>query len=173
MSYKVLLADDESIALETAKFNLAGLKDVELTTANSGVEALKIIKANPTAFAVIVVDFNMPDRDGATLIKEILAINPKSQIFVYSGDYSREALKRSYDAGASDFLEKEKFVEQFTQAWQLYLDGHFTQAAETFQKVLNQNQQTDGPSRLYLDRCKALHINPPKTWSGVYVATSK
>lgn len=107
MSYKVLIADDESIALETAKFNLADLKDVELTTANSAIEALKLIKANSMAFAVIVVDFNMPDKDGATLIKEILAVNPKSQIFVYSADYSREALKRSYDAGASDFLEKE------------------------------------------------------------------
>ena len=113
MSYKVLLADDESIALETAKFNLAGLTDVELTTASSAVEALKIIKANPLTFAVIVVDFNMPDKDGATLIKEILAVNPKSQIFVYSGDYSREALKRSYDAGASDFLEKEITPEFF------------------------------------------------------------
>jgi len=107
MSYKVLIADDESIALETAKYNLADLRDIELTTASSALETLKILKANPVAFAVIVVDFNMPDKDGATLIKEILAVNPKSQIIVYSGDYSREALKRSYDAGASDFLEKE------------------------------------------------------------------
>jgi CheY-like chemotaxis protein len=35
------------------------------------LKLIKILKANPVAFAVIVVDFNMPDKDGATLIKEI------------------------------------------------------------------------------------------------------
>lgn len=113
MTYKILMVDDELLALETARVNLAGRADIEFVATTSAIEALKIIKSNPRTFAAIIVDYQMPEKDGATLTKEILAVNPKALVLIHSGDYTREALKRSYDAGASDFIEKNCSPELF------------------------------------------------------------
>lgn len=58
-------------------------------------------RAEPNAFAVVLLDFTMPKMDGAQL-----AINSTLQIVMYSGDMRRETLKTSYASGITDFIDK-------------------------------------------------------------------
>ena len=80
MKYKILMVDDEVLPLETARVNLAGQPDIEFVATTSAIEAIKILKSNPRTFAAIIVDYQMPEKDGATLTKEILSINPKALV---------------------------------------------------------------------------------------------
>ena len=55
----------------------------------------------------------------------------------------------------------------------LYKDRKFDDAMKCFEKALTINPN-DGPSKLYLDRCKAFkETPPPDDWDGVFVMSTK
>lgn len=107
MAFRILVVDDEQMALETTKLVLAPDTDLEVITTNSPDEAYGKVRAEPNGFAVVLLDLKMPGKDGVTLAKQMLALNPHIQIVMNSGDLSREALKQSYAAGVTDFIEKD------------------------------------------------------------------
>ncbi len=107
MRFRILAVDDESLALETTKHLLASERDIEVRTASSFDEAIRLVRAEPNAFAVVLLDFTMPKMDGAQLAKALLAINSTLQIVMYSGDMRRETLKTSYASGITDFIDKD------------------------------------------------------------------
>ncbi|MDF3818944.1 tetratricopeptide repeat protein [Leptospira sp. 96542] len=55
----------------------------------------------------------------------------------------------------------------------LYKERKFPQAKEEFQKALSFHP-TDGPSKLYIDRCDDYIADPPpEDWDGVYNMKTK
>lgn len=55
----------------------------------------------------------------------------------------------------------------------LYRDRRFKEAAESFERALV-HDPADGPSRVYLDRCREYLAEPPAAdWDGVYVMKTK
>lgn len=133
MAFKILIVDDEELALSTAKHALKDESALEVMTANSADKALTMVKAAPNSFAVVILDYQMPDKDGATLTKEMLAINPNLIIAINSGDYSRDTLKKCYAAGAADFIEKETDPAQFRDKIRLFCKK-FEETAEEFRE---------------------------------------
>jgi DNA-binding NtrC family response regulator len=101
--YKLLVIDDD---VKNLKANQSFLKangfDVETTTLPE--KALKLIQADE--FALVLLDYQMPQMMGDALAALILRENPNQQIAMYSCDLSREAVKNSMRAGAVDFIEK-------------------------------------------------------------------
>lgn len=133
MAFKILVVDDEELALSTAKHSLKDESDLEVHTASNANTALAMVKAGPSDYAVILLDYQMPDKDGATLTKEILAINPNLIVAINSGDYSREALKKCFAAGATDFIEKETSPADFREKVRLFCKK-FEETAEEFRE---------------------------------------
>lgn len=133
MAFKILVVDDEELALSTAKHTLKDESDLEVHTASDANAALAMVKAAPGDYAVILLDYQMPNKDGATLTKEILAINPNLIVAINSGDYSREALKNCFAAGATDFIEKETSPEDFREKVRLFCKK-FEETAEEFRE---------------------------------------
>ncbi|MEQ1665450.1 MAG: adenylate/guanylate cyclase domain-containing protein, partial [Bdellovibrionales bacterium] len=61
----------------------------------------------------------------------------------------------------------------FEEAYQLYLSKKFEKAIETFEKAL-QKYELDETSKIYIERCQDLIINPPPPdWDGVFVMKTK
>ena len=55
----------------------------------------------------------------------------------------------------------------------LYKEGKFKEASESFKKGL-EILPADGPSLMYLKRCKEfLETPPPEDWDGVYIMKTK
>lgn len=133
MAFKILVVDDEELALSTAQHSLKDESDLEVHTASDAATALSMVKAAPSDYAVVLLDYQMPDKDGATLTKEILAINPNLIVAINSGDYSREALKKCFAAGATDFIEKETAPEDFREKVRLFCKK-FEETAEEFRE---------------------------------------
>lgn len=64
------------------------------------------------------------------------------------------------------------YCARFETALELYRKTDFRQAADIFSELAECHD--DGPSRLYLDRCRVyMETPPPKEWDGVYTAKSK
>lgn len=68
--------------------------------------------------------------------------------------------------------EERALIARYEEALECYFSGAFAQAAHLFQQ-LGQDFPQDGPARLLAERCHALQKNPPPTWNGVFISTSK
>jgi DNA-binding NarL/FixJ family response regulator len=65
---------------------------------------------------VAVVDLGLPDGNGADLIPELHAINPRAQALVLSARLDRAEIARAVDKGAAAILDKTAHLDEATQA---------------------------------------------------------
>jgi tetratricopeptide (TPR) repeat protein len=69
--------------------------------------------------------------------------------------------------------ELTELLNHYNSGLELYKGRKFDGAMECFGKALSVNPN-DGPSKLYLDRCKTFKETPPsEDWDGVFVMTTK
>jgi hypothetical protein len=69
--------------------------------------------------------------------------------------------------------EKKQVLEHFAEGRKLYKLMKFDEARAAFARALKLDPD-DGPSKVYLARCKNLIENPPpEDWDGVFVMKTK
>jgi len=69
--------------------------------------------------------------------------------------------------------QKKQVLDLFTEGRKLYKLMQFEQAREYFVQALAVDPE-DGPSKVYLARCKLyMESPPPEDWDGVFVMTTK
>ena len=119
MKYTVLIVDDSKLArMSMAKVLGALHPDWTRIEAANAAEALE--QARRISPEVVLVDFNMPGKDGVTLAAELHALNPRISVAVISANRQVEVIKRTQAAGAS-FLAKpltESALAEFLSAAQ-------------------------------------------------------
>lgn len=81
---RILLLDDEAGLTDSGSHMLGGL-GYEVTTSNDPMEALRMIREDPTALDLVVTDLKMPNMSGQKFIAEALAIRPDMPFVVVSG----------------------------------------------------------------------------------------
>ncbi|MFC1855188.1 response regulator [Thermodesulfobacteriota bacterium] len=99
----ILVVDDE----EEARLGLAKLLSVKgyrVFTASNGVEALEVLRNQPTS--MIITDIKMPEMDGLTFLKEIKKIIPDVNVVIVTGYGEVEAYLEAMNLGAFEFLHK-------------------------------------------------------------------
>ena len=68
---------------------------------------------------------------------------------------------------------KKQVLEKYNIGLALYKSRQWKEAMDAFKEAL-QVDPKDGPSRLYLDRCKEYLKNPPgEDWDGVFIMKTK
>ena len=75
-------------------------------------DALARVRSAPTAFDLIVTDFNMPEMTGLDLAEEIARIAPELPVVISSGYVSDEMRAAALRAGVRGLLQKEYSLEQ-------------------------------------------------------------
>jgi DNA-binding NtrC family response regulator len=100
---KVLLVDDEEEFITTLAQRLE-TRNLKVSTATSGTEAVEIVNAND--FDVILLDLAMPGMDGLQTLEKIKAEHPEAEIIMLTGHGTIEAGIEAMKRGAEDFLEK-------------------------------------------------------------------
>ena len=69
--------------------------------------------------------------------------------------------------------QKQKVLDLFTEGRKLYKLMQFEQARKYFVEALKIDER-DGPSKVYLARCKHyVETPPPDDWDGVFVMKTK
>lgn len=99
---KVLIVDDEKLALNRLNRILKEEGVSEITSCSSAIDAIK--ELSKTSFDVAFLDISMPDMSGLELANAILNINPKTFI-IFQTAYEEHALE-AFQSGGIDYLLK-------------------------------------------------------------------
>lgn len=114
MAYTVLIVDDSKLArMAVAKALNTLHPDWTRVEAGNAEEAIELIKQSSPEF--VLLDYNMPGKDGLTLAAELRELNPRISVAVISANRQVEVVNRTEAAGAS-FLAKpltEKALNEF------------------------------------------------------------
>jgi len=103
MPSKVLIVDDDAHLRETLR-DLLEMEGYEVFEASSGAEAMNLVASD--FYHVILMDFNLTDKTGIEVIKDIRKLNKDSQILMMTAHASLDTAVRAIQESVYDFLIK-------------------------------------------------------------------
>ena len=124
--YSILIADDDEENLSSTR-SLLHRWGYDVDTVSNGQEALDCLRSSTKQYAVALLDFQMPGKNGAETATELRGFNSEITILIYSAYPSVDSLKASIRAGVINFIEKNENIE--------YLKRSVAQACAEFEKV--------------------------------------
>lgn len=100
---RLLIVDDERDLVEMLGLRLAEAGH-QVTGAHDGREGLEVLDYQPVD--VVILDLNMPGKDGIEILKEIKRRHPLVEVVLLTGHASVDKAVSGMKLGAADFLEK-------------------------------------------------------------------
>ena len=105
----VLVVDDRDVDRKLVELAL-GRDDYEITPASSGAEALELIKTR--LFDAAIVDVQMPQMDGLTVLREIKRHDAAVEVLMMTADPRVETAVHALKEGAYDYIAKPLNLEE-------------------------------------------------------------
>jgi DNA-binding NtrC family response regulator len=132
--YRVLVIDDDALAIELAKevLTFANLEIYSTTDAKSGLEMVTQHRPH-----LVLLDLVMPDVHGMDLLERILEIDPGVDVILTTGHYSTDSAVEAIQKGAYDYLTKPISVDRLRQKIEAWLS-----AAQRRQSTLNLDSES-------------------------------
>jgi len=104
---KILLVDDSRTMRSIQKKILADvMPDAQFDEAGDGVEALDAIARTPGGFDLVLVDWNMPNMDGLTLVQTIRATDKKTVLVMVTTEAEKTRVLDAIKAGVNNYVIK-------------------------------------------------------------------
>lgn len=103
MSSKILIVDDDAHLRETLR-DLLEMEGYEVFEASSGAEAMSLVASD--FYHIILMDFNLTDKTGIEVIKDIRKLNKDSQILMMTAHASLDTAVKAIQESVYDFLIK-------------------------------------------------------------------
>ena len=116
MSKNVLVVDDSAMMRKIVIKNLKDCGfDVSVVEAGDGLEGLEKFKAG--GIACVLSDWNMPNMDGLTMVREIRKLDPQKTvpIIMITTEGSADKVKDAVLAGANNYLAKPFTPDRFKE----------------------------------------------------------
>jgi len=117
----ILLVEDNAINRDIFVGFLKST-NLNIEIALNGKEAVKEIRKNPTKYALIFMDIQMPVMDGYEATKLIRRINPNLNIIALTANAMKEDELHSKIIGMNDFLSKPIDIKKLFSLLTFYLD---------------------------------------------------
>ncbi len=119
---KVLVVDDEQSVCETAAAMLRHL-GFETVEAFSGPEAVGLFEQLQSEIRFVLLDYAMPEMNGAETLRRIRRIRPDVPVMMTSGYSEQEATMSSDEARPAGFIEKPYRLDRLSQALRAAIDA--------------------------------------------------
>jgi two-component system, chemotaxis family, chemotaxis protein CheY len=103
---RCLLVDDSRTMRNIEKNILQALPGISFAEAGDGVEALAVIAASPVPFGFALIDWNMPNMDGLTLVKKIRETDKRTPLIMATTEAERDRVVEALKAGVSNYVVK-------------------------------------------------------------------
>lgn len=101
--YRILVVDDEPLIRESL-YEILRIEGFRAQMAQSGEEALEIIRNNPVD--IIVTDMKLPKMNGLELLHEVKKEHPQTEIIFITGYGTIETAVEAMRKGAADYITK-------------------------------------------------------------------
>lgn len=101
--FKIWIVEDDEWYSEFLKYSISMIPEYEATIFRSGKELLAQLHERPD---VITLDFNLPDTDGATLLKKIKSTDSDIQVLMISKQENMNTALELLRSGAYDYFIK-------------------------------------------------------------------
>ena len=102
--YKLMIVDDSQIICNRIERAVRGMMIEVVATAANGKEAVELFKLHRPN--LITMDLNMPEVDGLTAIRQIIAQDARVSILVGSAVSDRRTGLKALHSGARGFVQK-------------------------------------------------------------------
>ena len=120
---KILVVDDHTLIREALRGVLKELKDdATVFEASNCREAMELV-AEHGDLGLVLLDLNLPDRDGFSALSELREQHPEISVVVLSGVQDRDTVLKALDLGALGFIPKSGQREVMLSALQLVFAG--------------------------------------------------
>lgn len=144
---RVMLADDHPLVRSGVRRVLEGVKWIEVVgETESGSETLKALReVQPD---VLLLDLNMPDGDGFSVLREARSRAPDTHIIVLTMHAQPEYITRAVRDGANGYLLKDLAVQDLVGAIEAVITGgsFFSERAQrALAESLRSGGTTDSP----------------------------
>ncbi len=154
----LLVVDDEPDFLEALSERLM-IRDVDVTTAGSGEEALDLARGRD--FDVALVDLRMPGMSGEELLKRLKKEKPLTEVIILTGHASMDTAVSCLREGSYHYLEKpcdiETLLKVLTEAYRTHVQNKLKLDDERMEKLMGIAMQ--GTAREILDKLRRLDEN--------------
>jgi DNA-binding NarL/FixJ family response regulator len=120
---KILVVDDHVLIREALRGVLKELKgDATVFEASDSRQAMALV-AEHADLGLILLDLNLPDRDGFAVLSEVRTRYPTISVVVLSGQQDRSSVVKALDLGALGYIPKSGQREVMVSALQLVFSG--------------------------------------------------
>ena len=101
---RILLVDDSATIRKIQKNTLAAIGQTDITEAADGVQALTAFQAQRPD--LMIVDWNMPNMDGLTLVKKIRGIDKTVMLIMCTTEADKANVVEALKAGVNNYIVK-------------------------------------------------------------------
>jgi DNA-binding NarL/FixJ family response regulator len=153
---RVLLADDQAIVRGGLRMILDVQPDIEVVgEAETGVRAVELVRE--TAPDVVLMDIRMPDLDGISATRQLLAgPGPAPNVLILTTFDLDEYLYEALRAGASGFLLKTAEPQELIAGVHAVASGDALVAPEITRRLLEEFARRPPPGTLVPERLSGL-----------------
>jgi PAS domain S-box-containing protein len=102
--YRILVVDDEPALLELNRIYLEQSGNMQVDTTPSSLQVLEMLSKAP--YDAIVADYEMPEMDGITLLKEVRNRGLSIPFIIFSGRGREDVIIEALNNGADFYLQK-------------------------------------------------------------------
>ncbi len=119
---KILVADDHALLREgLARVLTKEFNGLEIQEVGTGQGVLDFVRSHQ--WDVLILDINLPDKNGIEVLKETKALRPTLPVLILSFYPEKQYAIRSLKSGASGYLTKESAPEELVSALRHILQG--------------------------------------------------
>lgn len=137
----ILIADDQMLVREGLKTIIDLEDDMEVVAlASNGEEALTLTKIHQPK--LILIDIQMPIKDGITAITEIKEYSPDTFILILSTFLEDDYIINGLANGASGYLLKDMDIDKMLSAIRETVAGQFILPSAVAAKIINRIPQS-------------------------------
>jgi DNA-binding NarL/FixJ family response regulator len=134
---KVLIVDDHALIREALHAVLKQLKrEAIVFEASNSRQAMQIVEEHPD-IGLILLDINLPDLDGFSVLRELRDRYPTVAIIMLSSSDDQDTVKRAFKLGALGFIPKTTEREVMLNAIKLVLSGGIYIPSEILEETIS------------------------------------
>jgi len=121
---KILLVDDEAHVRTFLSLVLNQLGKPKLFEAGDGHDAIEIYRrVSPD---LVLLDVNMPIKDGIETLRELMEINPNCRVIMLTSLVTRQTVEQALQLGAVNYIRKDTPKEEILSTLQQTINECFT-----------------------------------------------